>query len=135
MTEFELPDAELDVMTCLWRDGALTARDVRERLEKSRPMAHASVCTLLKRLEDKGLVSRRKADTGKAFLYEATIEPTKTQSRLVRDLVDRVFAGSGVALMASLLQSRRPSPDEIEELQTLLEDLKKQKTNRTRRNN
>jgi len=125
MTESELPDAELDVMTCLWQADALTARDVREQLQRVRPMAHASVCTLLKRLEDKGLVSRRKAATGKAFLYAATVAPTKTQRRLVRDLVDRVFAGSGVALMASLLQARRPTAAEIEELQALLEDLKR----------
>ena len=32
----------------------------------------------------------------------------------MNDLTDRVFAGSGVDLVASLLESRPPSPDEID---------------------
>ncbi len=124
MTELDLPDAELDVMSCLWRTDAMTAREVREQLQPTRPMTHASVCTLLKRLEDKGLVNRRKASSGKAFVYTASVAPTKTQRRLVRDLVDRMFAGSGVALVASLLHSRRPTDAEIVELQSLLDELK-----------
>ena len=56
MTELDLPDAELDVMSCLWQAEVLTAREIREQLQPTRPMTHASVCTLLRRLEDKGLV-------------------------------------------------------------------------------
>lgn len=132
MTELDLPDAELDVMSCLWQAEALTAREIREQLQPTRPMTHASVCTLLRRLEDKGLVNRRKASSGKAFVYMASVAPTKTQRRLVRDLVDRMFAGSGVALIASLLHSRRPTDAEIVELQSLLDQLKQTKASQSK---
>ena len=124
MTQPPLPDAELDVMNCLWNDGPQTARKLREALDDRRPMAHASVCTLLGRLADKGLVSRQKAPAGKAYVYRATANPAATRRRLVADLLDRVFAGSGVDLMASLLESRAPTEEEISQLEELIQQLR-----------
>ena len=124
MTADDLPVAELDIMTCLWQLGPATAREIRESLSKQRPMAHASVCTLLKRLEDKQLVEREKGPVGKAFIYRAAIAPTKTHRRLLKDMVDRVFSGNSLALVASLLETRPPTEQELEELQQLLDELK-----------
>jgi len=124
VVEQSLPDAELDVMSCLWEGGAQTAREIREALADRRPLAHASICTLLGRLESKGLVGREKASTGKAFVYRSTIAPGKTKQRLAQDLRDRVFGGNGAQLMASLFEGRRPSKDEIGQLELLLEELK-----------
>ncbi|MEX2120928.1 MAG: BlaI/MecI/CopY family transcriptional regulator [Pirellulales bacterium] len=124
MSEASLPDAEMDVMASLWKSGPATAREVREALAKRRPLAHSSVCTLLKRLEAKGLVARHKAKTGKAFVYSAAVQPTGTSRRLLSDLLDRMFGGSGVALVASLLETRPPSHDELDQLEALLNELR-----------
>ena len=124
MSRPRLPDAELDVMTCLWTGGPQTARQLREALQSRRPLAHASVCTLLKRLEAKGLVAREKAPAGKAFIYSAKAKPAGTHRRLVADFLDRVFAGSGVSLVASLLETRPPSDEEIDQLERLIRDLR-----------
>ena len=131
MAEQELPDAELDVMSCLWEGGPLTAREIREALAPSRPMSHSSVCTLLARLETKGFVAREKGTVGKAFVYQAAMPPTRTRRRLVGQLLDRVFSGSGVDLVASLLESRPPTERQLNELQQLLNELRKRKKRRT----
>ncbi len=131
MTDRKLPPAELDVMSCLWDQDELTARDIRESLELIRPMSHSSVSTLLNRLVDKGLVTRQKGKNGKAFVFSAAAEPASTQGRLVCDLLDRVFAGSGVNLVASLLESRPPTSDELSDLGDLIEELRRQKTRPT----
>src|SRR5262245_20098504 len=81
-----LPEAELDVMSCLWKLGSATAAQIREALEHRRPMAHATVCTLLKRLEEKGCVSREKASHGKAFLYRAELKQTGPAKALIQGL-------------------------------------------------
>jgi predicted transcriptional regulator len=119
-----LPDAELEVMACLWQSGPLTARQVREQLKPHRPLAHASVCTLLNRLEAKNFVAREKGPIGKAFVYSARVKPAQTHRQLLGSLLDRVFAGSGVALVASLFETKAPSPDEIKELEALLKQLR-----------
>jgi len=72
MAQFpDLPDAELEVLACVQRQGKATAREIRELMHAYRPMAHASVLTLLTRLEAKDLVSREKGPFGKSLSLPA----------------------------------------------------------------
>ena len=59
MDENQLPDAELEVLACLWKHGQLTARSIREEMVGYRPMTHAAVSTLLKRLGLAGFSGQR----------------------------------------------------------------------------
>ncbi len=120
----DLPDAELEVMACLWRDGKQTARQIRETMESYRPMAHGSAVTLLKRLEAKGLVAKEKAPVGKAFVYRPTRQPGPTYRRILRNLSQRIFGGNRVALAASLFETQPPNSEELEKLEELLEELR-----------
>jgi len=119
-----LPDAELEVMACLWQQGQATARNVREMMDAYRPMTHGSMVTLLKRLEAKGLVSRAKGKVGKAFVYQPTRKPGPTYRRILRDLVHRIFRGNNVEVVSTLLDSNPPTPEELERLQKLVDDLR-----------
>ena len=135
MTDDHLPDAELEVLACiwhpsLWRDGPPTARQIREAMADYRPLAHASVMTLLGRLEDKGWIKRTKGPVGKAYVYSAARKPRPTQRRLVQQMVTRIFGGDSVALVASLFESQPPTNEQVEELQALLDDLRKGKKRR-----
>jgi predicted transcriptional regulator len=125
--ESRVPEAELEVLACLHRRGETTAREIREDLWAQRPMAHGTVLTLLSRLERRGLVSRRKGPVGKAFLYVPTRQPSATVRPLLRRLVNRLFDGNPVDLVASLFETRPPSARELEDLQKLLSDLKKKR--------
>ena len=127
MSDSQLPDAELEVLACLWKYGQLTARAVRERMIDYRPMTHAAVSTLLKRLQEKDLVAREKGPVGKAFLYRARGNPRKTYRRIVGDLIERVFSGNGMALISTLLEAHPPSADELDQLQQLLNGYREEK--------
>jgi BlaI family transcriptional regulator, penicillinase repressor len=124
MAEERLPDAELEVMACLWRLREATARQVREAMMGYRPMAHTSMVTLLGRLEAKGLVKRAKGPVGKAFLYTPMRRPGKTYRRVVGDVLQRIFGGNGLALVASLFETQPPTAAELVELQQLLDRLR-----------
>lgn len=128
-----VPEAEQDVLAALYDLGDATARQVRERLAGRRPLAHASVVTLLGRLEARGLVRRRKADTGKAFVYAPTRARTRTFGPLLSRLVRRAFQGDSSALVASLFESRPPDAREIERLDALLEEWRTREKSRTGR--
>lgn len=119
-----LPDAELEVMACLWQKGSATVRDLRHAMAHYRPMTHGSMATLLKRLETKHLVSKKKAPVGKAFVYEPTRGPRPAYRRIMRDLCERIFGGSGLTMVSSLFETRPPSLKELDELQTLLNTLR-----------
>jgi BlaI family transcriptional regulator, penicillinase repressor len=127
MAERRLPDAELEVLTCLHRRGEATARDIRETLWDQRPMAHGSVLTLLGRLERRGLVTRKKGPSGKAFVYMPTGRHTAALRPVMHRLVDRVFAGSPVDLVASLFETRPPTQRELDAIQRLVRDLRRKR--------
>ena len=78
MAEPLLPDAELEVLACLWKYGPLTARAIREKMQRYRPMTHSAVSTLLARLQKKGRVTRAKGPVGKAFVFRAAVPPGNT---------------------------------------------------------
>jgi BlaI family penicillinase repressor len=120
----KIPEAEADVLAVLFEAGEATARTVRERLAKKRPMAHGTVVTLLRRLEDRGLVKRRKADEGKAFVYRPAKAHARTFGPVASSLMQRAFGGKPAALVASLFETRPPSSQEIDELEALVEQLR-----------
>ena len=130
----DLPDAELEVLACLQRQQKATAREIREQMQGFRPMAHASVLTLLTRLEAKGLVTREKGPVGKAFVYLPTARSKQTGSNVLKKILQRVFHGDGVALVASLFQSKPPSRDELNRLEELLGDLRGKRSERKKPN-
>jgi len=120
-----IPDAERDLLAALCRVDEATAREIREAIERYRPMAHGSILTLLGRLEAKDLVTKRKGTSGKAFVYRPTAAGRSMMQPVMRNLLQRVFGGSSVSFVASLLESKPPTADEIEELQQLLDDLRR----------
>ncbi|HPF40786.1 MAG TPA: BlaI/MecI/CopY family transcriptional regulator [Phycisphaerae bacterium] len=127
-----LPPAELDVLSCVWRENPVTARRIREMMLKHRPMAHGSVVTLLTRLEAKGLVTKDKGPVGKAFLFKPLKKPEAVQKRLVKDMVDHVFGGDTGAMICAVLDANPPTADEVAAVQTALTTAKK-KAKKTRR--
>ena len=118
------PDAELDILSCLWQRGEATARQVREALDNHRPMTQGAAVTLLKRLQAKGLVARRKGPVGKAFIYRPTRSARPIHKRLVRNMSERIFGGNGVKMVATLFDAKPPTTEEMDRLQQLLKELR-----------
>ena len=116
-----LPDAELDVLGCLWQRGQATACEIRGAIDAYRPMAYGSVVTLLKRLEAEGLVTKKKGDVGKAFVYKPSRRPEPTYRHILKNLLTRLFGGNGVALVASLFETHPPTAEDFEKPRELLD--------------
>jgi len=89
-------------------------------------MAHASMMTLLGRLEAKKMVKRVKGSVGKAFVYMPRRRPDKTYRQVIGDTLQRIFGGNQSALLNSLFETRPPTSEELAELQRLLDRLRQQ---------
>ncbi|MEO8380768.1 MAG: BlaI/MecI/CopY family transcriptional regulator [Acidobacteriota bacterium] len=120
-----LPEAEMEILAVLHGRGEADAREIREALTAYRPMSHASVLTLLGRLEVKELVTRRKGPVGKAFVYTAAKSPKPMYRTLIRRLVRRIFANDPSRLVASLFEAKPPTRDELRKIRALVEELEK----------
>tara|TARA_R110002095_G_scaffold188226_4_gene165557 strand:+ start:22372 stop:22845 length:474 start_codon:yes stop_codon:yes gene_type:complete len=123
----KIPDAERDVLVCLNQLEEATVKEICEALQPVRKMEPSSVMTLLKRLESRKLVTKRKADQGKAFVFRVTRESTRAYRHLMNDLFQGVFGGDTLSFMSSFFETRKPTEEEINQLQDLLDDLRTQK--------
>jgi BlaI family penicillinase repressor len=116
--------AELEILRVLWDRGPSLVREVQEVLCADRPTGYTTVLKLLQIMTDKGLVSRD--ENARAHVYSARLPETQTQRQLVRDLVDRAFAGSATNLVMQALSTRPTSSAEIVKIRQLLDHLEVQ---------
>ena len=121
----KLTDVELELMTILWRLGEGTVADVIEQLPKNRDLAYTSVSTILRILEQKGVLKTRKE--GRGHIYIPALKKSDYESRTVKDVVDRVFDGTPVALVKQLLDSVKINESEVQELKALIKKLDEKK--------
>jgi BlaI family penicillinase repressor len=120
--EYELGDAELEVLKALWEDGPGTVREVLNRLtRRGRNLAYTTVQTFLTRLEQKGFVRADKSDL--AFRYAARVTRERISKSRLRELLDQLYDGAAGPLVLQLVQNERLTPEEIETLQKLIERL------------
>ena len=129
------PDAERDVLACLVQLEQATVKELRDALAKVRPMQAPSVLTLLNRLEARKLVTKRKADHGKALIFRPTKASARAWTGMMKNFFHQAFGGDTMAFMTSFFETRKPNASEIEQLQKLLDELRstgpKQGNNKT----
>ncbi len=118
-----LSDFELDVMARFWRDGALSAPEVYERLGTQRNVTYSTVKTIIDRLEEKGALERV-ASRGRTIFYEAAVEQERIRKPLVDSFLRRLFGDDLRPLFAHLLRDERLSGAELEYLRELLAEAK-----------
>ncbi|HXP79234.1 MAG TPA: BlaI/MecI/CopY family transcriptional regulator [Verrucomicrobiae bacterium] len=96
----DLAPLELECLSVLWPMGEGTVRDIHSALAATRPRAYTTVMTIMDRLEQKGIVTRRKV--GKAFHYQARLSAEEARLKAVEKIVEGFFDGSPEALAAHL---------------------------------
>ena len=102
-------------------------RDVQADLNRDRPSesptGYTTVLKLMQIMTDKGLV--RRDESQRTHVYRPVASEEQTQSRLVRDLLERAFGGSAQKLVLQALSARPASPEEIAEIRSLLDELER----------
>ena len=117
--ESKIFDSELKILEILWPAGALSAKDIALRAAAEVGWSKTTTYTVLKKCVEKGLVARE--DPG--FLCRPLVSRQDAQRRETRELIDRMYGGSAGPLVASLLEGRTLSPQEISRLRALVEEL------------
>ena len=112
-----LGERELDVMAALWREGPGTVSEVRERLPAN--LAYNTVLTILRNLEAKGFL--RHTAEGRTFRYSAVVTEQSARGSALSRLVDRLFHGSALHLVAQLVEEQPMSADELRDVHRLLD--------------
>ena len=119
-------DRELEIMKILWAREKASVREVQDDLNRETgPVAYSTVQTLLNIMEDKkGLV--RHVVEGRTFIYFPKKSAERTIRELTRRFVDRVFDGALDRVMVALLDSKPPTPEDLERLRAMIDEAQRQ---------
>ena len=94
--------AELDLLRVIWRLGPSTVKDVHQAHLRERPdLTYATVLRQLQVMHSKGLLARDEGQ--RSHVYAAAHAQDALQTSLLRDLIHKVFAGSGKDLVLAAL--------------------------------
>lgn len=111
---FKISDAELEVMTILWREKrAVSFSDIRLELSNKMGWEKSTIATLLRRLQKKGAVSIQEKEV---HYYMPNITKEDYIMFKKRSLIDKLYDGSTKNFVAALCQAGELTEADIDEL-------------------
>lgn len=128
MTNIKTPkptESELEILQVLWDNKQASVRTVHEELLKTKDAGYTTTLKLMQIMFEKGLVTRD--DSNKTHIYQPAVSREKTQKLFVNKMIDTLFAGSSANLVLQALGGHEASKDELNKIQELINQLKKDK--------
>ncbi|MDZ4817810.1 MAG: BlaI/MecI/CopY family transcriptional regulator [Planctomycetota bacterium] len=114
-------ERELELLKILWEIGPASVRDIHARVSESEELAFNTVQTLLRIMDDKGLVGHK--TRGRTFIYY----PKYDRQRVSSHFLDKVFDGALDQLVLSMLGATDSSPQELRDLEKLIAEARRKK--------
>jgi len=117
-----LTPQELEIMKLVWERDSATVRDVYEALLKQRKIAYTTVMTMMRILETKGHLKKRRRD--RAFVYQPVRPQNQVIGGMIREFIDRVFNGAAEPLLVHLVKSGRVDEKDLQKIIRMVEETK-----------
>ncbi len=119
MPEYRLGEIESQFAQIIWDNAPISSRRLAELAEEKLHWKRTTTYTVLKRLCDRGLFQNQ---TGTVMVL---VSQEEFQSRQSEKFVKDTFSGSLPAFLAAFSRSRKLSEDEIEELQQVIDAMRR----------
>ena len=122
----KLSPANLEIMKIIWRIGEASVYDVFEAVNSRRKdkVRRTTIQVQMNRLEEYGWLKHR--EVGRTHYFRAVRGRQKTERDIINDLKNRLFGGSRIELVKSLIDESDLEPEEIAELRELLDKYDKE---------
>src|SRR6476620_4789924 len=117
-------ESELEILQVLWNEQTATVRTVHEELSRTKDSGYTTTLKLMQIMFEKGIVIRD--DSNKTHIYQPNVTREKTQRHMVGKMIDTLFSGSSAQLVMQALGNSKASKQELDDIQRMLDDLKKQ---------
>lgn len=120
----EPTEVELEILRTLWARDQATAREIHDAISKGRETNYSTTVKMLSVMFDKGLVSRD--DSIRPMQFRASATQKKTQSKLLKRLMQKAYDGSVGSLVMQALSSKKATKEELTEIRELIEKLERE---------
>ena len=118
-------ESELQILKIIWENGPSTVRMINDKLNQEREVGYTTTLKIMQIMTEKGLLNRN--TDSRTHVYHASIEESKMQKQLLKKFVDTTFRGSAMSLVMQALGNHKASPEELEEIKSLIDKIEKQK--------
>ena len=119
-------DVELEILRTLWDRGQATARQIHEAISEHRETNYSTTVKMLAVMHEKSLVKRD--ESARPILFRAAASQKKTQTKLLKDVMKKVYDGSVGSLVMQALSSKKATKEELSEIRKLIEKLEKEQS-------
>ncbi|MFT4093970.1 MAG: BlaI/MecI/CopY family transcriptional regulator [Niabella sp.] len=116
-------ESELEILQVLWQKGKATVREVHEELVGNKDVGYTTTLKLMQIMNEKGLVKRDAS--ARTHIYKASTNKENTQKVLLNRFISNLFGGSSTQLVMQALGNNKVPAEELEKIQLLIDDLKK----------
>jgi predicted transcriptional regulator len=118
----EVTETELAILEALWSCGASTIRDIVLAVyEQHTPSLHATVKSLLERLESKGFVECDKQ--GFAHQFSAVVTREAYVGRQLKQLADSHFGGELTPMLLTLVERSKLNKKDREAIRKIIDGM------------
>jgi len=114
----KIADSEWRVMQVLWEKGPQTANDIVDALSGEVKWRPRTIKTLISRLVKKGAV--KVTEEGYRYRYSAAVDESACVRSETKSFVRRVYQGAMKPALAAFLEDAKLSAEEIDDLQRIL---------------
>ena len=118
-------ESELEILTVLWVKNAASVRTVHEELSQVKEAGYTTTLKLMQIMFEKGLVTRD--DSHKTHIYSPAVTREKTQKQFLGRMINNLFSGSPTQLVLQALGQANHTEKDLQQIQDLIDDLKKRK--------
>jgi predicted transcriptional regulator len=114
-------EGELEILKVLWATGPSELKQVCDGLRRNRPVATTTVATMLKVMQEKGLVQREEKESARASTWSARVSRAAAGTTMLKRIMDLVFDGSARSLVAHMVETGKLSEGDRQEIRRLLD--------------
>ena len=118
MASLRFGKVQLRIMRVLWEKKRANAREITDAMNLIEPIAHSTVQTLLRKLEEKGAVAHDVEE--RTFIFYPLVESESVTKFALNEFIDRIFMGSPAGLVSYLLKQEDIPAEEMKQIKEML---------------
>jgi len=96
-------------------------------LNESRDVGYTTTLKIMQIMTEKGLVTRDTSN--RTHIYHAAVAESDTQNSLLSNFIQKAYKGSAMRLVIQALGQQKATPEELNELKQLIENMDNRDSN------
>ncbi len=123
-----LGESEMELLQLIWESGPASVATIHERALENRKVAYTTIMSQLRNLATKGFLDFDKE--GNAYIYRTAKPPKDVKHSLLSNILDKVFKGSAVEMVESLVENEPLSSADFAEMRRVINEMERRQQER-----